>query len=86
MTIKNLAERRLKPISYSEGLRMQSQIGAVEYLECSALTQKGLKEVFNKASLVGQEFRKGIVNWGNANTSRHIDVTVFYVLLDNRHP
>ena len=65
---------------------MQRKIGAVEYLECSALIHKGLKEVFGKASLVGQEFRKGIVNWGNANTSRHIDVTVFYVLLDNRHP
>ena len=62
MTIKNLAERRLKPISYSEGLRMQSVIGAVEYLECSAYTQKGLKEVFVKAILHTKEFRKGIVN------------------------
>ena len=75
-TIEDLAEKRLKPISYSQGQMMQHELGAVEYLECSAITQYGLKRVFDKAGLVGQEFRKGIVNWGNANTSRHIDVAV----------
>ena len=78
-TIEDLAKEKSTPISYSEGLRMQSEIGAVEYLECSALTQEGVKEVFDKAVRViphAQKFIRGIVNWGNANTSRHIDVTI----------
>ena len=78
-TIEDLAKEKCTPISYSEGLRMQSVIGAVKYLECSALTQEGVKEVFDKAVRViphAQKFIRGIVNWGNANTSRHIDVTI----------
>ncbi|KIJ38451.1 hypothetical protein M422DRAFT_33245 [Sphaerobolus stellatus SS14] len=48
-TIEKLRERRMAPISYQLGLQMQKDIGAVKYLECSALTQKGLKTVFDDA-------------------------------------
>ena len=44
-----LAEDGRKPISAAEGERLASSIGAVEYLECSALTQEGLKTVFDEA-------------------------------------
>ena len=48
-TIEKLREKRLSPISYTQGLQMTKEIGAVKYLECSALTQKGLKTVFDEA-------------------------------------
>jgi hypothetical protein len=44
-----LKDRRLAPISYAQGLSMAIEIGATKYQECSALTQRGLKEVFDEA-------------------------------------
>eukprot|EP00055_Hartaetosiga_balthica_P009623 m.38774 g.38774 ORF g.38774 m.38774 type:complete len:193 (-) comp6817_c0_seq1:200-778(-) len=48
-TITKLKERKLAPINYPQGLQMAKEINAVKYLECSALTQKGLKTVFDEA-------------------------------------
>jgi len=48
MTVEKLRERRQAPILYQQGLSMARDIGAVKYLECSALTQKGLKTVFDE--------------------------------------
>lgn len=48
-TIDKLKDRKLSPITYPQGLAMSKEIGAVKYLECSALTQKGLKNVFDEA-------------------------------------
>ncbi|KAL7417494.1 small GTPase Rac1 [Mrakia frigida] len=48
-SIAKLAERRQAPIQYPAATACARDIGAVKYLECSALTQKGLKTVFDEA-------------------------------------
>merc|ERR1712004_347712 len=40
-SIEKLKEKRLAPITYPQGLSMAKDVGAVKYLECSALTQRG---------------------------------------------
>jgi Ras-related C3 botulinum toxin substrate 1 len=47
--IDKLREKKLSPISTLQGESMRKEIGAIKYLECSALTQKGLKTVFDEA-------------------------------------
>ncbi|XP_045129821.1 ras-related protein Rac1 isoform X1 [Portunus trituberculatus] len=48
-TLDKLKDKKLSPISYPQGLSMAKEVGATKYLECSALTQKGLKTVFDEA-------------------------------------
>jgi Ras-related C3 botulinum toxin substrate 1 len=47
--LERLRERRSAPIQYSQGAAMANDIRAARYLECSALTQVGLKTVFDQA-------------------------------------
>ena len=46
-------ESNVEPISLQEIELVRSDIGAVSYMECSALTRQGLKEVFDEAINVG---------------------------------
>ena len=48
-TVEKLRERKSAPITNLQGQAMVKDIGAVKYLECSALTQKGVKNVFDEA-------------------------------------
>ncbi|XP_041473964.1 ras-related C3 botulinum toxin substrate 1-like [Lytechinus pictus] len=48
-TVNKLKDRNQYPIRYQQGIQMHKEINAVKYLECSALTQKGLKMVFEEA-------------------------------------
>jgi Ras-related C3 botulinum toxin substrate 1 len=47
-TIEQLAEENLTPISHQQGMQLAKEIGAVKYMECSALTQARVNAVFEK--------------------------------------
>ena len=52
VVVEQLREQGLEPVSRVQGLELAKRIGAVRYLECSAKTQKGLKDVFVTAAEV----------------------------------
>jgi cell division control protein 42 len=50
--IDGLKKQELAPITKEQGEALSTEMGLAGYVEASALTQKGLKEVFDKASRV----------------------------------
>ena len=52
-TIQRLKKTKCAPVTWEQGKAMQGKIGAVAYMECSALTRVGLKDVFVEAAITG---------------------------------
>ncbi|CAF2971369.1 unnamed protein product [Rotaria sp. Silwood2] len=58
-TLLTLDQQKLKPVTEKEARARAQQMHACTYIECSSLTEKNLKTVFDTAVLTAIEFRDG---------------------------
>lgn len=57
-TIKELAKMKQEPVKTSEGKAMFEKINAFAYLECSAKSKEGVREVFETATRAALQVKK----------------------------
>ena len=57
-TIEELASKKQEPVKIEEGHAMAETINALAYLECSAKTKEGMKEVLETAARATLQVKK----------------------------
>jgi len=57
-TIHELAKMKQEPVKFEEGKTMADKISAFSYLECSAKTKDGVREVFETATRAALQVKK----------------------------
>ena len=60
---EKLAKQKMQPVRKEDGERMAKELGAVKYVECSALTQFKLKDVFDEVRYSPTQAQLSITNW-----------------------
>lgn len=56
-TRREMQKMKQEPVKFEEGKRMAEKIGAYAYLECSAKTKQGVRDVFETATRASLHFR-----------------------------
>lgn len=46
--LEQLRDKKIKPITYKQGRKLAKEIGCISYIECSAITNKGFRDVFGQ--------------------------------------
>jgi cell division control protein 42 len=75
---EKLSKQKMSPVRKEDGERMAKELGAVKYVECSALTQFKLKDVFDEVVLtchihkLAYGNRRRLTNPGNTDTNQAI--------------
>ncbi|XP_056666384.1 transforming protein RhoA-like [Monodelphis domestica] len=57
-TKEELAKKKQEPVKTEEGRDMANQIGAIGYIECSAKTKDGVRQVFEMATRAALQVRR----------------------------
>ncbi|KAF0413261.1 Cell division control protein 42 [Gigaspora margarita] len=55
LVVEKLLRQNMRPVTSKQGENAAQELGAVKYVECSTLTQRGLKNVFDEAIVAALE-------------------------------